>query len=852
MMNRSQAHHNDDQLKEESRVARAAARSRREAIIARFEWSCWRGPWPSIDDYLPDGEDRFPVLIELVHVDVELRRRFGEPVETNDYLVRYPELSANPQAARELLTHAGDQGTGAPTVEPRPSRVGAFEIREVLGRGAFGVVYRAIDTELNRVVAIKLAYSEETETDPAADRFLREARHASRLHHPGIVSVHQVGRADGRSYMVCEYVDGITLRDRIARGPLPAAEAARLVAQIADALDHAHSLGVIHRDIKPSNILIDREGRPRVADFGLARQTSAEATLRNDGNPLGTPAYMSPEQARGEGQRVDVRSDVYSLGVVLYEMLTALVPFRGSPRMVLAQVLDDDPRPPRRLVEAVPRDLETTCLKAMSKSPSDRYASAAAFAEDLRRFLDSKPVHARPLGPARRLWRHCRRRPVVAALAVLAAIAFAGLAWQWRRAENLLVEVRQNHDRLVEAIYASGQVTSSLIDRERRRMSGRAEIASLVVTPLENYASTIPDDPGTWPALAIAQEQQSDLLVMMKLRENAHLVLRQARKIWKVKLDAAPDEPGAMHGLALITAKLAEFGDGEKASLDRARAIAFYEKALSRWHSRLGPGSADHHHRVFLASTWPRLAALYLADGRVEAAVTCDNQELLLRAELVCERPADKATTRRFVSACQDYTRHYQKSKQKNRNFVEVGRVRSALDEAIRRSPDVPVTRLDLAQCCVEWGRLLDDIGLREEAKLAFRSAEPIIDRLSLDPSSLRIRGNAQLDIEIGRLEDRRGRPDRAIVAFRRALGIYQELACNDSSLRDGIAMCHHVIGNMHTDLEQWADAAEAYRQAEAIRATMAGEYPDDPIRRENLEGTRRHLAEVLAKQSGL
>src|SRR5262249_8303565 len=150
------------------------------------------------------------------------------------------------------------------------------------------------------------------------------------------------------------------------------------------------------------------------------------------------------------------------------------------------------------------------------------------------------------------------------------------------------------------------------IDRERRRMSGRAEISSLVVTPLENYASTIPDDPVTWPALAIAQEQQSDLLVMMKLRENAHLMLRQARKVWAAKLDAAAEERGAMYGVALITAHLAEFRDGEKASLDRARAIAFYDKALTIWHSRLGPGTADHHHRVFLASTWSRLAALYL------------------------------------------------------------------------------------------------------------------------------------------------------------------------------------------------------------------------------------------------
>ena len=324
-----------------------SARDRREALIARFESACWRGPWPSIADYLPDDEDRLPVLVELIHADIELRHRFGEPITPGDYLDRYPELAERPRAAREIAEALEQAGSAPPAPLAIASRrLGPFELREVVGRGAFGVVYRAIDTEVDRVVAIKLAHVEGPSADPDAVRFLAEARHASRLQHPGIVAVHQVGRAEGRSFLVCEFIDGITLRDRIATGRLPAIEAARLAAWLAEALDHAHGQGVIHRDVKPSNILIDRDGRPRLADFGLVRHASADATLTADGQPLGTPAYMSPEQASGHRRLVDSRSDVYSLGVVLFEMLTGEVPFRGSPRMVLRRSSTTIPRLP--------------------------------------------------------------------------------------------------------------------------------------------------------------------------------------------------------------------------------------------------------------------------------------------------------------------------------------------------------------------------------------------------------------------------------------------------------------------------------------------------------------------------
>lgn len=365
-------------------------------------------PDPTIES--PSNEEER--LAQLLS-DLSERAQRGEPVDLEAACREHPDLasdlrhlwgavvvaavagknSSNDRQRGRTLSGAAELTSAALSL---PCRLGDYELLEELGRGGMGVVFRARQISLNREVAVKMILRDMLASSSDRTRFQAEAEAAAKLEHPGIVPVYQVGEFDGRPFFSMKFVRGETLLQRLAREPMKPREIARLMAKVARAIEFAHRRGVFHRDLKPSNILIDEANEPHVTDFGLAKQTDREASVTRSGAIVGTPAYMAPEQANGARGTVGPQSDVYSLGAVLYHMLTNRPPFQAaSPVDTVLMLLEQDPVPPRIVNPLADADLEMICLRCLQKPMDLRYPSAAGLASDLEAYLSNEPISAR-------------------------------------------------------------------------------------------------------------------------------------------------------------------------------------------------------------------------------------------------------------------------------------------------------------------------------------------------------------------------------------------------------------------------------------------------------------------------
>src|SRR5271157_4961551 len=423
-------------------------------LCDRYE-AAWReGRRPRIEDYLAEAlePERALLLRELLALELELRSNGGERPEPQEYRERFPghvELinrtlnEAGPSTPHDQQAPTGSYQSGW---EPSPTEeffaqtfekeigkadwpeVAGYDILAELGHGGMGVVYQARQTGLNRRVAVKMIRGGSQARPDHFARFRIEAEAVARLRHPNIIQIHEIGEVDGLPFVSLELLEGGSLADRLEGTPQPASQTAELLMTLASAIQVAHDVGIVHRDLKPSNVLFTEDGIPIITDFGLAKRIDTDSRQTKTGQIMGSPSYMAPEQARGHTREVGPAADVYALGAILYEMLTGRPPFNGETFMeTVRQVIDDEVVPPSRLVPKADRDLETICLKCLSKEPPRRYASASALAEDLDRHRKGESIHARRVSPVERGAKWARRRPAAAALLALGLTAFLGL-----------------------------------------------------------------------------------------------------------------------------------------------------------------------------------------------------------------------------------------------------------------------------------------------------------------------------------------------------------------------------------------------------------------------------------------
>ncbi|MFO0951736.1 MAG: serine/threonine-protein kinase [Isosphaeraceae bacterium] len=799
------------------------------------------GAQPPLDD--TGLADSFGATTEDSGITVAPVARAGAPWVPR---VTPDESTCDPDQTQAVRTPSGELPRGA-TVR----YFGDYELQKELGRGGMGVVYRALQVSLNRTVALKMIRSGVFADNAELQRFQNEAQAVALLDHAGIVPVYEVGEHDGQRYFSMKLVEGGNLADRLPSFSADPRAAATLLAETAEAVHHAHMRGVLHRDLKPANILVDAQGHPHVTDFGLAKRVEDDVELTASGAILGTPAYMSPEQTEGRRGTITTATDVYGLGAILYTLLAGKAPFGGGLADTLHAVREKPPEPPRGLNANVPRDLETICLKCLAKDPRRRYPSAQALADDLRCWLDARPIAARRVGLAERAWLWCRRKPAVAALAAAVAVAvLAGTVGIFAVQARANAELRLSNQRLgrqrsraeereQQAITAVKRFRDAVA--ENPELKGNRSLEALRKTllkqPLAYFRSLRTSlqaegdtDPGSLDRLAQAGFELGALNREIGEARDALDAHREALAI-RVKLaEAHPSKVEYLSDLADSQSEVGQLLNATGQPDDARRAL---EAALALRQTLVDRQPRDVEYQSKLAVSHVSLGNLLRDLGRTVEARQAYEHALEIQRRVVADNPA-QAHQHELAQSLNNYGMLLRSSGQAEAAKGAYESSRAILEKLTQTDASVPLYLKDLALSHNNLGIVLRAEGKLDESRKAYEAARDIQRKLAdAHPSVTEYQTSLATTLNnLGNLGREAGQPDAARASFEASRGIFQKLAESDPSellFQSALAGCHDAIGNLFREAKQPDAARKSFEAAVPILERLARENPASP-----------------------
>jgi tetratricopeptide (TPR) repeat protein len=680
--------------------------------------------------------------------------------------------------------------------------VEGYELLGVLGRGGAGVVYQARQVALDRLVALKVLVTGVHAGQDELARFRSEAEAVARLQHPNIVQIYDVGDTNGRPYLALEFMAGGSLAARLADKPQPPREAAEMVRTLARAVHHAHVNHILHRDLKPGNVLLAADGTPKVADFGLAKRldldTVAQARLTPTGAIVGTPSYMAPEQASGVAKHLGPSVDIYALGAILYEMLTGRPPFLGETLTdTLYQVLDMEPIAPRRLQPSVPRDLETICLRCLQKRPGSRYSSAAALADDLERFLDGRPILARPVGRIERAIKWARRRPAQAMLLAVSTLALllgaAGVAWYQ-------IELHGKNVALTTALDAEEQ--------QRRR---NVQLLRVALETQSEYGSYLDDQLKPLPHLTRMREQ----------------LLEKRLKFYQPILDQEPSDPEMRQTQALAYLEKGIIQD----RLGKTReAETAYQTAIQRLE---GPAEeATPAARRLLARIFVQYGMLQSKRGDDEAAADLLERGQRSLEQLVSEDPSVE-NRHTLALACHNRGLFLNKKRQQKDARRSYERAIELRQRLIEEHPHEDRYQHELAGTYANLGALYLGERQLDRAREESNRATELMRRLPLDVENRYLLAGLYRNLGIGGREQK---PRQALEDFQNSVKLWSELLAEFPAVpeyRRQAASTLFVLAAQHEILDDLPKAQDEFRKYLALSRQLLREEPgaEDALR---------------------